>query len=96
MSLIRNGCAVSTRRRFLGLSFWALLALTLFGSGAATAQEVKQIKLTEKLIQNFMAAYEDIAKVYDSRGVGQTGRPEGGGPGRCCCQEERLCEPCPI
>ena len=26
---------------------------------------MKQIKLTEKLIQNFMAAYEDIAKVYD-------------------------------
>jgi hypothetical protein len=65
MSLIRNGYAVSGRRDFLGLLFSALLALALFGPGAATAQEVKQIKLTEKHIQGFMAAYEDIAKVYD-------------------------------
>jgi hypothetical protein len=28
-------------------------------------EEVKQIKLTEKHIQGFMAAYEDIAKIYD-------------------------------
>ena len=65
MSLIRNGYAVSGRRGFLGLLFSAFLALALFDNGAATAQEVKQIKLTEKLIQNFMAAYEDMAKVYD-------------------------------
>ena len=65
MSFIRNGYVVSTRRGFLGLWFSALLALALFGPGAATAQEVKQIKLTEKHIQGFMAAYEDIAKVYD-------------------------------
>ena len=65
MSLIRNGYAVSTRRGFLGVLFSALLALALFDPGAATAQEVKQIKLTEKQIQSFMAAYEDIAKVYD-------------------------------
>ena len=31
---------------------------------AATAQEVKQIKLTEKQIQSFMAAYDGIAKLY--------------------------------
>jgi hypothetical protein len=31
----------------------------------ATAEEVKQIKLTEKQIQGFMAAYEDMAKLYD-------------------------------
>src|SRR5215475_2865302 len=66
MSLIRNGYAVSGRRGFLGLLFSAFLALALFDDGAATAQEVKQIKLTEKLIQNFMAAYEDMAKFYDS------------------------------
>jgi hypothetical protein len=42
MSLIRN------RRRFLGALFSALLALALFDPGAATAQQVKQIKLTEK------------------------------------------------
>jgi hypothetical protein len=59
MSLIRN------RRGFLGALFSALLALALFDHGAATAQEAKQIKLTEKHIQGFMAAYEDIAKLYD-------------------------------
>jgi len=65
MSLIRDGYAVSTRRGSLGLLFSALLALALFDHGTATAQEVKQIKLTDKHIQGFMAAYEDIAKVYD-------------------------------
>jgi hypothetical protein len=45
--------------------FSALLALAGFGHSAAPAQEVKQIKLTDKHIQGFMAAYEDIAKVYD-------------------------------
>ena len=58
MSLIRN------RRGFLGALFSALLALALFDSGAATAPQVKQIKLTEKHIQGFMAAYDDIAKLY--------------------------------
>jgi hypothetical protein len=58
MSLIRN------RRDFLSALFSALLALALFDHGAATAQEAKQIKLTEKHIQGFMAAYEDIAKLY--------------------------------
>jgi hypothetical protein len=66
MSLIRNGYAVSTRRGFLGALFSALLALALFDPGAATAQEVKQIRLTEKHIQGFMAAYEDMAKLYES------------------------------
>src|SRR5438128_12663421 len=59
MSLIRN------RRGFLGALFSALLALALFGPGAATAQEGKQIKLTDKHIQSFMAAYKDLAKLYD-------------------------------
>jgi hypothetical protein len=63
---IRNGDAVSPHRRFLGLLFFAVLALVLFISRAATAQEVKQIKLTEKQIQSFMAVYDDIAKLYDS------------------------------
>ena len=62
MSLIRNGYAVSTRRGFLGGLFSALLALGLFDTGAAAAHEVKQIKLTEKHIQGFMAAYDHIAK----------------------------------
>jgi hypothetical protein len=59
MSLIRN------RRGFLGALFSALLALALLYPGASTAQEGKQIKLTEKHIQSFMGAYEDIAKLYD-------------------------------
>jgi hypothetical protein len=65
MSLVRNGYVVSTRRGFLGGLFSALLALALFDTGAAIAQEVKQIKLTEKRIQGFMAASKDIAKLYD-------------------------------
>ena len=65
MSLIRNGYAVSTRQEFLGVLLSALLSFVLFGPGSATAQEVKQIKLTDKHIHGFMAAYEDIAKVYD-------------------------------
>jgi hypothetical protein len=55
MSFIRTGYVVSTRQGFLGLWFLALLALALFGPGAATAQEMKQMKLTDK----------DIAKLYD-------------------------------
>jgi hypothetical protein len=65
MSLIRNGYAVSTRRAFLGALFSALLALALFGPGAATAQEGKQIKLTDKHIQSFLAAYKDLAELYN-------------------------------
>ena len=64
MSLIRNGYPGSTRRGFLGVLFSALLTLALFDLGAATAQELKQVKLTEKHIQGFMAAYDDIAKLY--------------------------------
>jgi hypothetical protein len=66
MSLIRNGNAVSPRRRFLGLFFFAVLALVLFVPRAATAQEAKQIKLAEKQLQSFIAAYRDIAKLYES------------------------------
>ena len=62
MFLIRNGYPVSAR--FLGVLFSALLTLALFDLGAVTAQELKQVKLTEKHIQGFMAAYDDIAKLY--------------------------------
>jgi hypothetical protein len=65
MSLIRNGRAVSTRRGFLGVLFSALLALALFDPGAATAQEMKQIKLAEKYIQGFMAASKGMAQLYE-------------------------------
>src|SRR5262249_51578767 len=60
-----NAYVVSPRRGFLGVLFSALLALAVFAPGAAPAQEVKQIKLTDKHIQGFMAAYEDVARVYD-------------------------------
>jgi hypothetical protein len=65
MSLIRNGYAVSTRRGFLGVLFSVILTLALFDPGAATAQEVKQIKLTEKHIQGLMAASKNMAKLYE-------------------------------
>ena len=45
--------------------FAALLALALFDPRAAIAQEPKQIKLTEKHIQGVMAAYKDMAKLYE-------------------------------
>jgi hypothetical protein len=64
MSFIRR-YVVATRWGFLGLWSPALLALALFVPGVAPAQEVKQIKLTDKHIQGLMAAYEDIAKIYD-------------------------------
>jgi hypothetical protein len=60
-----NRDAVSQRQEFLGVLYSALLALALFDPGVATAQEVKQIKLTEKHIQGFIAAHEDMAKLYD-------------------------------
>jgi hypothetical protein len=64
MSLVPK--SASTRRGFLGVFFSALLGFSLFDLGACIAQEVKQIKLTEKHIQGFMAAYEDMAKLYES------------------------------
>jgi hypothetical protein len=64
MSLIRNGYAVSIYRSFLGALFPALFGLALFDPGTATAQDVKQIKLTEKHIQGFIAADEEMAKIY--------------------------------
>jgi hypothetical protein len=66
MSLGRNRYALSTRREFLGALFSALLALALFDPGVATAQQGKEIKLTEKHIQSFMGAYDDMVKVYES------------------------------
>jgi len=65
MSLIRYRREVLARWKFIGVLFSALLALALFDPGAATAQEVKQIKLTEKHIQGFMAASKDMTRLYD-------------------------------
>jgi hypothetical protein len=66
MSLVRNGYALSTRRKFLGVLFSGLLALALFDPGVATAQQGKEIKLTEKHIQSFMGAYNEMVKVFES------------------------------
>src|ERR1700719_2792345 len=64
MSLIRDGYAASICRSFLVALFPALFGLAPFDPGTATAQDVKQIKLTEKHIQGFMAADEEMAKIY--------------------------------
>jgi hypothetical protein len=56
--------AVCTRRESLGLLFTAIMALALFDPGMATAQDMQQIKLTEEHIQAFMAADEEMAKIY--------------------------------
>jgi len=64
MSLIRDGYAASICRSFRVALFPALFGLALFDPGTATAQDVKQIKLTEKHIQGFMAADEEMAKIY--------------------------------
>src|SRR6266550_1202183 len=65
MSLIRSGYAVSRRSRLLGVLFSALFALALFHPSVAAAQEVKQIKLTEKHLQGLIAVSEDMAKLSD-------------------------------
>jgi len=63
MSDTANSFSLSTRRWLLGGLVSGLLALC-FG-GVAAAEEVKQIKLTEKHIQGFMAASKDMARLYD-------------------------------
>jgi hypothetical protein len=65
MPLIRNGYVESTRRGFLGGLGSTLLALVLFGRGAAIAQ-TKQIKLTEKQIQGFITVFNDMTKLYEN------------------------------
>ena len=65
MSLIRRRYAVSRCWRLLGVLFSALLALALFNPSVSSAQEVKQIKLTEKHLQSFIAVSEDLAKLSD-------------------------------
>jgi hypothetical protein len=65
MSLIRSRYAVSSCWRLLAVLFSAVFALALFHPPVATAQEMKQIKLTEKHIQGFIAVSEDVAQLYD-------------------------------
>jgi hypothetical protein len=56
-AMLPYGFAVSTAR--------GLLAFVLFDPGAGSAQEVKQIKLTERHVQNFIAAHEEMTKLYE-------------------------------
>jgi hypothetical protein len=65
MPLIRNGHAASTSWAFLLVLFSAFLVLALFDPSMGSAQEVKQIKLTEKHMQNFMTISENMAKLSD-------------------------------
>ena len=60
MSLIRSGYAVSRCWGLLGVLFSAFLALALFHPSVATAQELKQIKLTEKHMQGFIAVCHQL------------------------------------
>jgi hypothetical protein len=64
MSLIRDVYAASICRSFLVALLPVLFGLALFDPGTATAQDVKQIKLTEKHIQGFIAADEEMARLY--------------------------------
>src|ERR1700724_2392199 len=64
MSLIRSGYATARRWGLLGVLFSALLALSLFHPSVAAAQEVKQIKLTEKHVQGFIVVSEHMAQLY--------------------------------
>jgi hypothetical protein len=52
------------------------LLLALFDYGEATAQEAKQIKLTEKHIQGVMAAYKDMVKLYEGTNADKPERVE--------------------
>ena len=65
MSLIRRRYAVSRCWGLLAVLFSAALALALFHTAVANAQELKQIKLTEKHMQSFIAVSEDLAKLSD-------------------------------
>src|SRR2546430_16518379 len=62
MSFIPN--AVPRSRGFLALAFSIFLAAALLHPGATAAQEVKQIKLTDKHIQGFVGASKDMARLY--------------------------------
>ena len=64
MSLIRSGYAAAKRWGLLAVLFSALLALSLFHPSVAAAQEVKQIKLTEKHVQGFIVVSEHMAQLY--------------------------------
>jgi hypothetical protein len=55
MPHIRIGCTVSTSCEFRTALFCTLLAIALFCPGVGNAQELKQVKFTEKHVQSFIA-----------------------------------------
>jgi hypothetical protein len=62
--------AAAARRGFLVTSLSGLLTLfALVPSGEGVAQEVKQVKLTDKHIQGFIAAHDEMSKLYEGAGV---------------------------
>jgi hypothetical protein len=63
MSFIPN--AVPRSRGFLVLAFSIFLAAALLHPGPTAAQEVKQIKLTEKHLQSFIAV--DLPRFFGPR-----------------------------
>jgi hypothetical protein len=64
MSFIRNGYAISICRSLVLAFFPALFWLAVGDPGAVRAQDVKQIKLTEKHIAGFISADDEMAKIY--------------------------------
>src|SRR5262249_52796008 len=62
-SLTKKEHAVYSLRAFPAVLFSALLGIALFDPGAAVAQEVKQIKLTERQIESFISAHREMAKL---------------------------------
>src|SRR5262245_57128139 len=60
--------AAIARRSFLTALLYGLAALASFSfslSGPATAAAVKQVKLTEQQVQNYLAAYKDMSQLID-------------------------------
>ena len=64
MLLIRNGYALSMCRVFLSAFLVVACALALGGYARAMADDVNQIRLTEKHIAGFIAADDEMAKIY--------------------------------
>ena len=69
MSFIKP--AAAARRGFLVTSLSALL-LTLLAPVEGVAQDVKQIRLTDKHIQGFIAAHEAMSKLYEGIDAGNS------------------------
>jgi len=56
--------------------FLILIVATAFISGPATAQGVKQIQLSEKQVQSFLAAQKEISKLTEKIQDGPNAKPD--------------------